>query len=189
MSAEDLNIHFTSVADQVIQNDCSASNDLRLLRDFCTSKGIMSELTFPPITVVDVYHTSSHVKQTGTCYLEGLKSKTLNLLTSTTADIYNLTKAVFQKSSKSRKSSLHTSMLPKLTLLTIGRYQVFCYCENLLKNTYTHNRCILKHLNDTKLLHPNQSGFGRTLPARLHLPISLITGFTALTIINSMGSC
>ena len=141
MSAKDLNIHFTSVADQVIQNDCSASSDLRLLRDFCTSKGIVSELTFPPITVVDVYHILIHFKQTGTCDLEGLMSKTLNLLASTIADtltiIYNLTRAVFQKSSKSRKSSLYTSMLPKLTLLTIGRYQVFCYCENLLKNTYT----------------------------------------------------
>ena len=57
VSAEDLNIHFTSVADQVIQNDCSASNNLRLLREFCTNKGIMSELTLPPISVIDVYYT------------------------------------------------------------------------------------------------------------------------------------
>ena len=216
MSAKDLNVHFTSVADQVIQDDCSTSSDLRLLSDFCTSKGIMSELTFPPVTVVDVYHTLIHFKQTGTCDLEGIKSKTVNLLASTTVDtltfIYNLTRAVFQKSSKSQKSSLYTSMLPKLTLLSrefptrmVHLYYISCSRYTILVRNprrpisvlsllskplekHTH-RCMLKHLNDTKLLHPNQSGFGRTLSARLHLPISLITGFTTLTIINSMGSC
>ena len=75
VSAEDLNIHFTSVADQVIQNDCSASNNLRLLRESCTSKGIMSELSFSPLSEIDVYHTLIHLKQTGTHDLAGLDSK------------------------------------------------------------------------------------------------------------------
>ena len=94
VSAEDLNIHFTSVADQVIQNDCSASNNLRLLREFCTSKGIMSGLTHPPISVIDVYYTLIHLKQTGTRDLEGLDSKILKLSAPIIADtltyIYNL---------------------------------------------------------------------------------------------------
>ena len=88
VSADDLNIHFTSVA------DCSASNNLPLLREFCTSKGIMSELTFPPISIIDVYHTLILLKQTVMRGIDGLDSKILKLLAPIIADsltyIYNL---------------------------------------------------------------------------------------------------
>ena len=94
VSAHDLNIHFTSVADQVIQNDWSALNNLRLLRDFCTSKGIMSKPTFPPISAIDVYHILIHLKETGRRDLAGLDSKILKFSAPLIADaltyIYNL---------------------------------------------------------------------------------------------------
>ena len=64
MSAEDLNIHFTSVADQ----------------------GIISELTFPSVSVIDVYHTLIHLKQTGARDLEELDSKILKLSAPIIAD-------------------------------------------------------------------------------------------------------
>ena len=163
VSAEDLNIHFTSVADQVIQNDCSASNNLRLLREFCTSKGITSELTFPPITVVDVYHTLVHLKQTGTRDLEGLDSKILKLsapiIVDTLTYIYNLCirKNCFPKVFKIAKvipiykhgAKTNTSNYRPISVLSL-----------LSKPLEKHmHKQMLKHLNDNRLLHPNQSGF------------------------------
>ena len=54
----------------------------------------MSELTFPPISVIDVYHILIHFKQTGTRDLEGLDSKILTLSAPIIADsltyMYNL---------------------------------------------------------------------------------------------------
>ena len=163
VSAEDLNIHFTSVADQVIQNECSASNNLRLLREFCTSKGIMSELTFPPITVVDVYHTLIHLKQSGTRDLEGLDSKILKLSAPIIADtltyIYNLciNKSCFPKVFKIAKvipiykhgAKTDTSNYRPISVL-------FLLSKPLEKHMHKH---MLKHLNDNRLLHPSQSGF------------------------------
>ena len=163
VSAEDLNIHFTSVADQVIQNDCSASNSLRLLREFCTSKGIMSELSLTPTSVIDAYYTLIHLKQTGTRDLEGLDSKILKLSAPIIADtliyIYNL--------------CIHKSCLPKVfkTAKVIPIYKhgaqtdtsnyrtisvLFLLSKPLEKHTFKH---MLKHINDNKLLHPNESGF------------------------------
>ena len=47
---------------------------------------------------------------------------------------------------------LSLSLSPSLSLS-----QFFPYCLNLLKSTL--HKHMLKHLNDNKLLHPNQSGF------------------------------
>ena len=163
MSTEDLNIHFTSVADQVIQNDCSASNNLRRLREFYASKGIMSELTFPPISVIDVYHTLIHLKQTGTRDLEGLDSKILKLSAPIIADsltyMYNLciNKSCFLKVFKIAKvipthkhgAKADTSNYRPISVLSL-------LSKPLDKHLHKH---MLKHLNDNKLLHPNQSGF------------------------------
>ena len=67
------------------------------------------------------------------------------------------TQELFSKSLQNRQSHPnYTSMVPKLTLPTIDRYQSFPYCLNLLKNIHKH---MLKHLNGNKLLHPSQSGF------------------------------
>ena len=163
MSAEDLNIHFTSVADIVIQSDCSASNNLRLLREFCTSKDIMSELTFPPITVVDVYHTLIRLTQSGTRDLEALDSKILKFSASVIADtltyIYNLCthKSCFPKVFKPAKvisiykhgAKTDTSNYRPISVLSL-------LSKPLEKHMHKH---MLKHLDDNRLLHPNQSGF------------------------------
>ena len=136
---------------------CSASNDLWLLREFCTSKGIMSELVFPPITVIDVSHTLIHLRQTGTCYLEGLDCKILKLsapiIANTLTYIYNLCihKSCFQKSSKSLKSSMYIYKHGAKT--DTSNYRPISVLE---KHIHKH---MLNHLNDNKLLHPNQSGF------------------------------
>ena len=54
----------------------------------------MSELSLPPISVLDVYYTLIHLKQTGTRDLEGLDSKILKLSAPIIADtltyVYNL---------------------------------------------------------------------------------------------------
>ena len=103
----------------------------------------MSELSLPPISVVDVYYTLIHLKQTGTRDLEGLHSKILKLLAPIIADtltyVYNLCihKSCFPKVFKAAQIIPIYKHVPKLTLLTIGRYQFFPYCLNLLKNTYT----------------------------------------------------
>ena len=140
VSAEDLSIHFTSLVDQVIQNDCSASNDVRLLKEFCTNKVIMTELSILPITVIDVCYTLIYLKQTGTCDLEGLDGKILKLSASIMADtltyIYNLCtyKGCFPKVFKVAK------------VITIRKYgnktdtSRFPFCQKLLKNTST-NMC------------------------------------------------
>ena len=163
VSAEDLNIHLTSVADQVIRNDRSASNNMRLLREFCTSKGIMSELSLPPISVTDVYYTLIHLKQTGTRDLEGLDSKILKLSAPIIADtltyVYNLCmhKSCFPKVFKTAKvipiykhgAKTDTSNYRPISVLSL-------LSKPLEKHIHKH---MLKHLNDNKLLHPNQSGF------------------------------
>ena len=163
VSAEDLNIHFTSVADQVIHNDCSSSYNLRLLRECCTGKDIMSELTFPPISVIDVYHTLIHLKQTGMRDLEGLDSKILNLSVPVVADtftyIYN--------------SGIHKSYFPKVFKLVkvipiykhgaktdTSNYRPISVLSLLSKPLGKHiHKHMLKHLNDHRLLHPNKSDF------------------------------
>ena len=143
VSAEALNIHFTSVADQVIQNDCSAFNNLPLLREFCTRKAFVTEVTFPTISVIDVYYTLIHLKQTGTRDLEGLDSQILRLSAPIIADTltyaYNLCicKSCFPKVFKTAKVIHEYKHGAKLTLPTIDRYQFFPYCLDLLKNTYT----------------------------------------------------
>ena len=163
VSAEDLNIHFTSIADQVIQNDRSASNNLQLLREFCTSKGIMSELSLPPISVIDVYYTLIHLKQTGTRDLEGLDSKILKLSAPIIADtltyVYNLCihKSCFPIVFKTAKvipiykhgAKTDTSNYRPISVLSL-------LSKPLEKHIHKH---MLKHIHDNKLLHPNQSGF------------------------------
>ena len=163
VSAEDLNIHFTSVADQVIQNDRSAANNMRLLREFCTSKGIMSELSLPPISVIDVYYTLIHLKQTGTRDLERLDSKILKLsapiIAYTLTYVYNLCihKSCFPKVFKTAKvfpiykhgAKTDTSNYRPISVLSL-------LSKPLEKHLHKH---MLKHLNDNKLLHPNQLGF------------------------------
>ena len=68
----------------------------------------MSKQTFPPISVIDVYYTFIHLKQTGTRDLEGLDSKILKLSAPIIADtltyFYNLCmhKSRFQNVSKNR---------------------------------------------------------------------------------------
>ena len=160
VSAEDLNI---GVADQVIQNDCSASNNLQLLREFCTSKGIMSELTLLSVSVIDVYYTLIHLKQSGTRDLEGLDGKILRLSAPIIPDIltyiYNLCicKSCFRKVFETARvipiykhgARTDTSNYRPISVLSL-------LSKPLGKHIHKH---MLKHLNDNKLLHPNQSGF------------------------------
>ena len=121
----------------------------------------MSELSLPLISVIDVYYTLIHLKQTGIRDLEGLDSKILKLSAPIIADIltyvYNLCihKSCFPKVFKTAKvihkhgAKTDTSNYRPISVLSL-------LSKLLEKHIHKH---MLKHLNDNKLLHPNQSGF------------------------------
>ena len=161
-----------------------------MLREFCTSKSIMSELTFPPVTVVDVSHTLIHLKLTDTRDLEGLDSKILKLsapvIVDTLTYISNLCihKSCFPRVLKIDKvipihkhgARTDTSNYRPISVLSL-------LSKPLEKHIHKH---ILKHLNDNRLLHPNQSGFRENnLSDRLKKVTSLHPGKTTWMLVTS----
>ena len=123
----------------------------------------MSELTFPPVSVIDVCHTLIHLKQTVTRDLEGLDSETLKWSSPTIPDsltyIYNLCirKNCFPKVFKIAKvipihkhgAKIDTSNYRQISVLSI-------LSKPLDKHIHKH---MLKRLSDNKLFHPSQSAF------------------------------
>ena len=114
-----------------------------------------------------------HIKQTGTRDLEGLDSKTPKLSAPIIADtltyIYNLCihKSCFPKVFKIAKvipiykhgAKTDTSNYRPISVLSL-------LSRPLEKHIHKH---VLKHLNDNRLLHPNQSGFRENHPCQTAL--------------------
>ena len=75
ISADELNTHFSTIADKVIFVDRTKSNDLLVLKDFCNTKNIQSAPPIPPMTIAEVFSALAHLKQTGTRGLDDLDGK------------------------------------------------------------------------------------------------------------------
>ena len=72
ISANELNIHFSTTAQKVVTVNRTESNDLCALKKFCDIKHIQSALPIPSKTINKVYNALVHLKQTGTRGLDGL---------------------------------------------------------------------------------------------------------------------
>lgn len=81
ISPEDINSHFTNVANNIILNDKSNENGLPELQEFCQSKNITSSLSIPPISVKEVENELLHLKQSGSRDLDGMDGKILKTAT------------------------------------------------------------------------------------------------------------
>ena len=73
ISANELNVHFSTTAEKDITVNRTESNDLCALKEFCYIKHIQSAPPppLPHMTITIVYNTLIHVKQTGTRGLDG----------------------------------------------------------------------------------------------------------------------
>ena len=80
ISAEQLNDHFSTIAEKIVTpNPNSKSNTLDKLREVCLSRKIQDKFDIPLMTVIDVYNSLKHLKQSGTRDLDGLDTKILRL--------------------------------------------------------------------------------------------------------------
>ena len=93
ISANELNAHFSTIADRVIYVNRTESNDLCVLKEFCDIKHIVYP-SCPPMTITEVYNALIDLKQTGTRALDGLDGKILKLsapvISDTLTYAYNL---------------------------------------------------------------------------------------------------
>ena len=163
ITADDLNKHFTTVTDKIISTDKTESNDLNLLKHFCQSKSINSDLNIPHVTTYEVYKALLSLKQTGTRGLDCLDGKILKLaapvITDTLTYIYNLCldKLYFPRAFKQAKViPLYKSGSPS----DPSNYRPISILSVLSKPLEKHiNKHIISHFNRYDLLHPSQSGF------------------------------
>ena len=78
--SDDINLHFTVIADKVIKNTtCTKEKSLTELRTFCNSKNITGTLDIPSMSVTEVYKALCHLKQSGSWGLDGIDGKILKL--------------------------------------------------------------------------------------------------------------
>ena len=163
VTAEDLNTYFSSVGSKVISTNHSKSNDLQILKTYLRSKNVRSNLSIPPMTVSDVYNALRHLKENGARDLDGLDGKVLKLsapiITDTLTYIYNL---CIDKNHipKTFKTAKVIPIYKNGCRSDPSNYRPISVLSLLSKPLEKHiNTWILKHLNQNKLLHPNQSGF------------------------------
>ena len=93
ISAEQLNHHFSTIAEKIVTNS-PKNNNLDKLQEFCMSKNIQNKFDIPLMTVVEVYHALKYLKQSGTRDIDGLDTKILRLaapiITNTLTYVFNL---------------------------------------------------------------------------------------------------
>ena len=163
ISTDKLNQHFTTIAEKIVSNDRSKLNDLNLLKHFCQTKNIDTDLTIPRISVHQVFQALLHLKQTGTHGLDGLDGKILKLaapvITDTLTYIYNLCidNHYFPLAFKQAKViPLHKTGTPS----DPTNYRPISILSVLSKPLEKHiNKHILSHFSKYNLLHSSQSGF------------------------------
>ena len=79
ISPDNINLHFTTIADKIIQTNHTKENSHTELWTFCNSKNIISNLMIPSMSVTEVYQALCHLKQSGTWGLNGIDRKILEL--------------------------------------------------------------------------------------------------------------
>ena len=163
LSSDSLNAHFCSIATTTIKSDRSHSNTLDILKDYCHSKNVSSNLVIPLMNIYDVYNALTHLKQTNSRGLDGIDGKILKIAAPVIADsltyIYNLciSKNTIPKAFKTAKvipifkGGDHSDP---------SNYRPISILSILSKPLEHHiNKHILNHFNQYNLFHPNQSGF------------------------------
>ena len=163
ISPDQLNTHFSTIADQIINQNTSNLNNLDRLNLYCASKQIRHTVSIPHLTVLEVFNSLNRLKQSGTRGLDGLDGKILKLsapfISDTLTYIYNLCidKNTFPKQFK------HAKVIP---LFKSGdksdpsNYRPISILSILSKPLENHlNRYITKHFETFDLLHKRQSGF------------------------------
>eukprot|EP00745_Piridium_sociabile_P033008 TRINITY_DN5647_c0_g1_i9.p1 TRINITY_DN5647_c0_g1~~TRINITY_DN5647_c0_g1_i9.p1 ORF type:complete len:921 (+),score=13.12 TRINITY_DN5647_c0_g1_i9:226-2988(+) len=163
VSADDLNYHFANISNTTVTNDRSHLNDLILLKNYCDSRNITSDLDIPSMTVYDVYYYLTHLKQTGTRGLDDLDGKILKLsapvITDSLTYLYNLCidkcyfPNIFKRAKiiplfKSGEKTCPSNYRP-ISIMSV-------LSKPLEKHVYKH---LMSHISKHSLLHPGQSGF------------------------------
>mgnify|MGYP006277598723 CR=1 FL=1 len=94
LSPENINKHFCTIAEKIINVDLSKHNDLLLLKEFCDSKTIQSKLQLKYIGVHEVYKELCSLKQSSSRGLDELDGKILKtsapIISEHITYIYNL---------------------------------------------------------------------------------------------------
>ena len=163
ISVENLNHHFSSVANKIIQTDNSEENNLNELKGFCVGKNVTPAVSIPLMSVNEVYRALIQLKQSGTRGLDGIDGKILKTAAPVIADsltyVYNLCieKHYFPKMFKEAKViPLHKSG----SRSDPSNYRPISILSVLSKPLEKHiNSCLLSHLDKFNLIHDSQSGF------------------------------
>jgi hypothetical protein len=163
VSPEDLNKHFTTMADKIIIQKKTELNTLDKLAKFCSSKNINSNLNIPFMSVIEVYQFLCHLKQTGSRGHDDIDSKILKtsapIISETLTYIYNLCieKCTFPTQFKTAKV---IPLFKSGNCSDPSNYRPISILSTLSKPLEKHiNKHIYHHLNSYDLLSKSQSGF------------------------------
>ena len=163
LSPDHLNDHFISIADKLIPENSTEQNDLDKLSKFCKSKNITSELTFPLMSVVDVYNYLLNLKQSATRGPDDIDNKILKIsapvISETLTYIYNLciAKCFFPSHLKTAKV---IPLFKSGDCSEPSNYRPISILSVLSKPIEKHiNKYLYYHFDSFDLLSKNQSGF------------------------------
>ena len=163
ISTDTLNKHFSTIAEEIIKADRSEYNDLLLLKQFCDSKLMRSNLQISYISIHEVYKELSSIKQSSSRGLDGLDSKILKISAHIISEhityIYNLCieKKCFPQTFKDAKVIPHFKSGDRSDP---GNYRPISILPALSKPLERYlKQNIQAHFKRYNLLHPNQSGF------------------------------
>jgi hypothetical protein len=163
LTSNQFNEHFVNVSATTVQNDRSDENALTLLKQYCKSKSIVTELNIPYLSIFEVYFSLVHLKQTATRGLDNIDGKILKLSAAIIADsltyLYNLCidKCIIPSSLKQAKVIPLYKAGDKKNPSNYRPISIVSVLSKPLENhIYKH---LLQHVVKFDLLHSNQSGF------------------------------
>ena len=163
ISPNNLNNHFSTVAEKIILNDRSKENYLGHLKQYIDSKDFKSSFMLGPVTTSDVSKSLWALRQSCTRDLEGLDGRILKLacpvIIETLTILYNLCidKNCFPSKFKQAKvvpiyKSGDTADPSNYRPISILSFLSKPLGKHICKSLYA-------YLNNNSLIHENQSGF------------------------------